>query len=455
MSTPHDFVAVGVGPFNLGLAALTDPIDDLDGVFLDENPTFDWHPGMLLEGTHLQTPFLADLVTLADPTSRYSFLNFLKHTGRLYSFYIRESFFPLRVEYNEYCRWVADQLPAVRFGHRVTEITHDGDAYSVHSRHLHTGETHTHRAHRLVLGTGTPPYVPEACRGLEGLAVHSGQYLGRRDELRAADSLTVVGSGQSAAEIFLDLLRGVDDHGYALTWVTRAPRFYPLEYTKLTLEMTSPEYTDYFHALAPAQRDALIAAQASLYKGIDSTLIDEIFETLYVKSRGSGRTARLMTNSEVTGVDTDTQPGRFRLALRQREQERRFTHDTQGLILATGYRHTVPEFLAPIADRIRWDSSGRFDVARDHTVDHGGGEIFVQNAELHTHGLVAPDLGMGAHRNSWIIRALAGREVYPVERAIAFQEFGVPEEAAPGVPPPQPPQAEPAPAHPHREVPIR
>lgn len=61
----HGFA--GIGPFNLGLACLTEPIDDLDGIFLDEKPHFDWHPGLLLEGATLQTPFLSDLVTLADP----------------------------------------------------------------------------------------------------------------------------------------------------------------------------------------------------------------------------------------------------------------------------------------------------------------------------------------------------------------------------------------------------
>ena len=50
----------------------------------------------------------------------------------------------------------------------------------------------------------------------------------------------------------------------------------------------------------------------------------------------------------------------------------------------------------------------------------------MQNAELHTHGFVAPDLGMGAYRNSCILRDMLGREAYPVEKAIAFQEFGVP-----------------------------
>jgi lysine N6-hydroxylase len=50
----------------------------------------------------------------------------------------------------------------------------------------------------------------------------------------------------------------------------------------------------------------------------------------------------------------------------------------------------------------------------------------VQNAELHTHGSTAPDLGMAAYRNSCIIRDMLGREPYPIEKSIAFQEFGAP-----------------------------
>ena len=58
--------------------------------------------------------------------------------------------------------------------------------------------------------------------------------------------------------------------------------------------------------------------------------------------------------------------------------------------------------------------------------DAVGAEILVQNAEAHTHGFVAPDLGMMSYRNSWLIRTMLGREHYPVERSIAFQQFGVP-----------------------------
>ena len=98
--------------------------------------------------------------------------------------------------------------------------------------------------------------------------------------------------------------------------------------------------------------------------------------------------------------------------------------DTEGLVLATGYRPAVPAFLDPVRDRIRWDGRGRFDVAVGYSVDHGDREIFVQNAEEHTHSLTAPDLGMGPYRNSVIIANMLGRDVYPVERRIAFQHFG-------------------------------
>ena len=119
--TIADFIAIGVGPFNLGLACLTEPIEDLNGIFLDKKEKFDWHPGMLLEDTTLQVPFMADLVTLADPTNPFSFLNYIKEQGRIYSFYIRENFLLLRNEYNQYCQWAIKKLSNIHFS---TEVRH-------------------------------------------------------------------------------------------------------------------------------------------------------------------------------------------------------------------------------------------------------------------------------------------------------------------------------------------
>ncbi|MFJ8308357.1 MULTISPECIES: lysine N(6)-hydroxylase/L-ornithine N(5)-oxygenase family protein [unclassified Streptomyces] len=421
-SEAYDFVGIGLGPFNLGLACLTEPIEELTGLFLETKPDFEWHSGMFLEGAHLQTPFLSDLVTLADPTSPYSFLNYLKESGRLYSFYIRENFYPLRTEYNDYCRWAAGKLSSVRFNQTVSSVTYEerDELYVVR-----TVAGDVFRARRLVLGTGTPPHIPEPCRGLGGDLLHNSRYLEHKESLQKKESITLIGSGQSAAEIYYDLLSEIDVHGYRLNWVTRSPRFFPLEYTKLTLEMTSPEYIDYFHALPEATRYRLEATQKGLFKGIDSELIDAIFDLLYQKSLKGPVPTRLLTNSALNAAGYDTTTGTYTLGLRQEEQEKDYALTTEGLVLATGYQYAEPEFLRPVSGRLRRDGRGRFDVARNYSIDTTGRGVFLQNAGVHTHSITSPDLGMGAYRNAYIIGELLGRAYYPVEKSIAFQEFAI------------------------------
>ena len=424
----HDLLGIGIGPFNLGLACLAAPLEDLDAVFLDARDGFDWHPGLMLEDATIQVPFLADLVTMADPTSPLSFLNYLKQAGRLYPFYIREDFNPLRAEYSAYCRWAAGQLGSLRWGREVVAVEHDpaDDTYVVTARTA--AGTERWRTRRLVLGVGTVPAVPECVDLSAGPVLHTSDYLHRRDELLARESVTVVGSGQSAAEVYRDLLERSGADGPRVDWLTRSPRFFPMEYTKLTLEMTSPEYVDHFHGLDMARRDRLNGTHATLYKGISSELVNEIHELLYRRSVHGHPAGVLTTNTTLTGAAWDGR--RFSLALHDDELDRPWRHTTGAVVLATGYRAEVPAFLDPVLDRIAWDAAGRYDVSRDYAVDHARSRIWVQNAEVHTHGLTAPDLGMGAYRNSVILRAVTGREVYPIEPAIAFQTFGIPQESA-------------------------
>ncbi|WP_299118887.1 lysine N(6)-hydroxylase/L-ornithine N(5)-oxygenase family protein [uncultured Tenacibaculum sp.] len=429
-STVADFIAIGVGPFNLGLACLTEPIEGLNGIFLDRKDKFDWHPGMLLEDTTLQVPFMADLVTLADPTNPFSFLNYIKEQGRIYSFYIRENFLLLRNEYNQYCQWAISKLSNVYFNTNVTDINYDEiqGIYIVTSICTKTDEIKIYKAKKLVLGTGTQPYIPECSKKLKGKALHSSKYLEYKESLQEKEKITILGSGQSAAEIFYDLLQEVDTRGYELNWITRSPRFFPLEYSKLTLEMTSPEYVDYFYNLPPQKRDHLIKNQKHLYKGVNQDLIGAIHDTLYAKrvvAKGPLKVS-LRTNTELK--ETELNDNSISLELHQVEQDKYFKHETEGLVLATGYSYYLPEFLREISDRIQWDEQSRFDVNRNYSIDKNSSEIFVQNAELHTHGFVTPDLGMVAYRNSYIIKEMTGVEHYPIEQKIAFQQFDVTKE---------------------------
>ncbi|WP_144391847.1 lysine N(6)-hydroxylase/L-ornithine N(5)-oxygenase family protein [Pleionea sediminis] len=436
----YDFIAIGLGPFNLSLAALTEPLEGVNALFIDQNKAFDWHPGMMLENATLQTPFLSDLVTLADPTSPYSFLNYTKQHGRLYSFYIRESFFLMREEYNQYCQWVSQQLSSVQFNTFVEKVTYNENTslYTVFTRCTQTNKRNVYQARKLVLGTGPKPYIPEACMGVEQKVVHSSSYLFDKAALQEKKSITIVGSGQSAAEIFYDLLQEIDKYNYQLNWVTRSPRFFPLEYTKLTLEMTSPEYIDYFFNLPEKTRDELLASQVHLYKGINSTLINDIFDLLYIKNLRNSLPVKLITNSELVGcqhkvVNTtndrssllNNEDSQLTLTFKHSEQNEAFELITDGLIAASGYQYQLPDFLEPMVDHIRWDNQGRFDVGRNYSIDQGNESLFVQNAELHTHGFVTPDLGMACYRNSILLKELMGREIYSIEKSTAFQTFDV------------------------------
>ena len=446
----HDILGVGIGPFGLGLAALSEPLDDVDAIFLDQRPEFRWHPGMMIEGSTIQVPFLADLVTMADPTSPYSFLNFLKERKRLYPFYIRESFYPLRAEFDEYCRWVAAQLDTLRWNRRVVSVTRDDGVYTALAEVVDDSgsivTTETYRARHLVLGVGTQPVLPPALQGLGGGAadspavgpdgaaglpaagplIHTADYLENREALLDSGAITIIGSGQSAAEIYRDLIDDAEDRGVRLDWVTRSPRFFPMEYTKLTLEMTSPEYTDHFRALPDELRERVGREQRTLYKGISADLVDDIHDTLYRLSRGGRQLlTNLVSEAELETAEIDPISGEYLLGFRSTALDKTFTRRSGSVVAATGYKSQVPDFLSPLGGDIRLDSRGRLDVSRHYTINDEG-TIHVLNGEEHTHGVTAPDLGFGPWRASVVLAAVTGREPYPIERTIAFQTFGIP-----------------------------
>jgi lysine N6-hydroxylase len=421
----HSLIGIGIGPFNLGLAALTEPITEISTLFFDQSESFDWHPGLMLPNATLQMPFMGDLVTLADPTNKYSFLNFCKLTGRLYPFYIRENFNVLRKEYNCYCQWVATKLSNVRFGYKVVAIEYNNNLYEVTVQHSTTRKPEAYYAERLALGTGTQPFIPAFIdRNQTPNVIHTSQYLLHKKQLQQSGSVAVIGSGQSAAEVFQDLLPYMQE-GMQLNWFTRSPRFYAMEYSKLTLELTSPEYVDYFYNLPEERRKKLVVKQNPLYKGINYDLINDIFDQLYEMSvDNTALPVNIRSNMRLENILPGEEGSAYDLLFTETEQQEPYQCQANYVILATGYKYKEPAFLQGIADRINRQPDGLFQVQRDYTIDVNGDEIFVQNAELHTHGFVTPDLGMGAYRNAHIINKVAGREVYQIEKRIAFQSFG-------------------------------
>lgn len=431
-SEVYDVIGIGVGPFNLGFAALVEDVPEINALFFEKKPQFDWHPGMMIEGTTLQVPFLADLVSMADVTNRYSFLNYLQTHNRLYRFYFREDFHIPRKEYNHYCQWVTGQLNTCRFGMNVKQIDlRDFDGESLYEvvveNEHHPEEESRYLARHILMGIGTVPAVPEQFQDTLGEKVfHTADYLYKKANCADAERIAVIGSGQSAAEVFLDLLEDQPAHGYSLHWYTRSKGFFPMEYSKLGLEHFSPDYTSFFYQLPQEKKDQLLVDQDLLYKGISAETIADIYERLYQYSIGEDDPdIHLQAMSAIDRI----QPLGNKWELRgfQQVSEEAFTIDADAVVLGTGYKPNLPDFLTPLHDFISWDQQGRFHITEDYRLVINGSErnhIYIQNGELHTHGVGAPDLGLGAHRNAVIINALAGREVYPVRSVNIYQSFG-------------------------------
>ena len=120
----YDLIGIGFGPSNLALAiALHERKSQIDALFLEARSSFAWHPGMMIPGADMQVSFLKDLVSLHNPTSGFSFLNYLHTKGRLERFINRKSFFPSRVEFNDYLSWAAAKLGnACAYDQRVSKI---------------------------------------------------------------------------------------------------------------------------------------------------------------------------------------------------------------------------------------------------------------------------------------------------------------------------------------------
>ncbi|GHF89550.1 lysine N(6)-hydroxylase/L-ornithine N(5)-oxygenase family protein [Streptomyces griseosporeus] len=450
---PRDLVGIGIGPFNLSLAALAHPLTELDTVFYDQRPGFDWHPGLLIDGATVQVPFLADLVTLADPTSRWSFLNYLRTRDRLFPFYFAERFHTHRAEYDAYCRWVAGHLPALHFRHQVDAVrwNPERDLFEVDYTQLDTdgeaealGRTY---ARNVVLGIGTEPHVPDPLRPLvdaPGVPVlHAADYLDHRTALLAAGHVTVVGSGQSGAEVFLDLLRHRPAGREGLHWIGRTPAFAPMEYSKLGLEHFTPDYTRYFHGLTEPVRDQLVTAQWQLHKGIDAGTLAAIHDELYRRTLHGGWPDAVLTPGVRVRTAGRLAATRLELHLEHIEQGTRSRLTTDAVVLATGYRERpLGRLLAGLDPYLRRDSADRprvdeqFRLVTDPAVT---GAVYVQNAERHTHGVGAPDLGLAAWRSATILNSLTGKDPYPLPDRTAFTTFGLQEQHR--VPPARQPRA--------------
>lgn len=226
----HDLLCVGFGPASLAIAiALHDALDPAlrnPGTnpnfqpkicFLERQKQFAWHSGMLVPGSRMQISFIKDLATLRDPRSSFTFLNYLHQKDRLIHFTNLGTFLPARMEFEDYMRWCADRFSdVVSYGQEVTEVIPGKtdpnssvvDYFTVLSRDIETGQTIARKARKVVIAIGGKAKMPQELPQ-DPRIMHSSKYCTTLPAMLKNEldpyHIAVLGSGQSAAEIFHDL----------------------------------------------------------------------------------------------------------------------------------------------------------------------------------------------------------------------------------------------------------
>ncbi|MDU0290843.1 lysine N(6)-hydroxylase/L-ornithine N(5)-oxygenase family protein [Saccharothrix longispora] len=411
-----ELLAIGAGPANLALAvALEELAPDLAArsLIVEQHEDVAWQRGMLLPWSQSQVSFLKDLVTLRNPRSEFSFVNYLHSIGRLDEFINLGTFTPYRLEISDYLSWVARSLTAVRVQHgRRVVAVEPGDvvAGEVVGWLVRFADGGTVRCRDLVVGAGRDAHVPVAFAGLpRERVIHSTEFLGRFAELdpEAEHRIVVVGGAQSAAEMLWTSHQALPNA--QVTMVMRSIGLNGYESSKFTNELFYPSFVDTFHAAQPAAREQLLAEMhRTNYSGLAPSMLENLYRTMYLEKLTGTQRMHMIPMAEVAGARLDGDEVVLTLVDRKSGEPEQLRCDV--VMLGTGFAKQQPALTRSLAATIGVEE---FTVTRNYRMALPGtvsARVYLQGVNEATHGIADSLISVLAIRAAEIVEdLLAGR----------------------------------------------
>ena len=438
-----DLLCVGFGPASLAIAiALHDAASHGAKFcrsskkpkicFLEKQRSFRWHAGMLVPGSKMQISFIKDLATLRDPTSKFTFLNYLKSKSRLSQFANLGTFLPTRMEFEDYLRWCANHFSEdVEYGQEVTRIAPakcqedkaKTDIFTVESFDPMTGKAMSRKARHIVIAVGGRPNLPAPFPQRHPKVVHSSTYCSSIPQLLTAKqdpySIAIVGGGQSAAEIFNDLQARYPNSRTALIIKDTALR--PSDDSPFVNEIFDPERVDDFYRRPHTQRAETLASNRSTnYAVVRLELLEEIYHNLYLQRvQEPDERAwqhRILSARSVEDVQ-ESQDGRLKVTLQKIHsvaKEKPEFLEVDALVVATGYTRNAHEDMLKDLTSLKPNKAREWEVGRNYKldldtnlVDEDSG-IWLQGSNESSHGISDTLLSILATRSGEIVESIFG-----------------------------------------------
>jgi lysine N6-hydroxylase len=405
----YDLIGIGLGPFNLSLLSLASKTK-LSKLFLEKNPHFNWHPEISFEDSLMQTSFYKDLVTSVDPTSPYTFLNYLVQNGLFYTFMNTGRSVVTRKEFENYLKWASHLLSnQINFNQEVIEVDYKNNLF-----HLST-ETQKYTAKNLSLGTGITPKIPSFATSVLGKNV----FHAKSKELATLDvtgkKIAIIGGGQTGIEIFRNILNNKFGNFQSLKLISSRPNLQPLDESPFTNEYFTPNYSQCFFGLEQEDKDQIVQAQKLASDGNTPQYLEWLYNDLYQKKYvyNDQREIELRPNRKVEAIEQTADY----LEVKYFNSFTKKTEVTKVdvIILATGFNTTIPKSINKIRHLIPTDKLGRFEFNRDFSINwefQATNKIFGMNLSRHGHGISDPQTSLMPYRSATIINSILNEDTY-------------------------------------------
>lgn len=396
--TALDLVGIGFGPANLSLAITNREAGyPLNCRYIDSKNGFSWHPGMLLSTSRLQVAFLKDLVTIVNPKSHYTFVNYLHEQNRLNEFINLRTFYPTRIEYDRYYRWVAQQFrEEVDYQSRVTRISPVEQNGRIRSLMLEiTSKNNPQQEYietkGISVALGGEPRVPKSLTtSIDNGICHSGDtlhMLNRQfNDIRRAYRFVVVGSGQTAADVFYYLINTYPNAD--ITLATRGFGIKPQDDTHMVNELFFPEAVDMWYDMPEPLKSQMMERHKDVtHSAADIDLLEPIYDALYTdRVTQANRLHQRRFHELVSASVCDHE---VHLTFDELTRGDRIDLSADGVILATGYDRSTPlPLLSELEPWLHQNDTGyvidrEYAIASDESFEP---RIYVPGYSEQTHG---------------------------------------------------------------------
>jgi lysine N6-hydroxylase len=366
--------------------------------------------------TLMQTEFYRDLVTPVDPTSRFSFLNYLKKQGRLHQFICSSTIYPTRREFEDYFRWVAKQVSDVIFGVEVGCVDYDP------KKNVFVVDAGTHgrsEARHIALGCGARPKSGiEESRSVRIVDVSK---LLAFTFPNSTKRVLIVGGGQSAAECLNYLLDKFSERSVHIDWVTSETSFRALDTSNFSREIFSTSYAKEFSMLETEARQKINYDDKNVANGIPPLYAQALYQRLYRLRHlpaldKACPAVHVQVNSEVLEAREEESGVSVTARIISTQKTNNVVYDC--VILCTGLDDETILESSIIGTELRRrlqknEARDGYAVAWDGPSDR---LIFVQSQNQDTHGLGDASFVSAAGRNAVILNSIAGCQIYEIDK---------------------------------------